>query len=66
MKSLGYATDMSKYHKCRYMEHGLEYILRILCLKTYGTLGGLFWSLAGSRQAAGSTRICETCIFWEN
>ena len=30
-----------------------------LCSKTYGTFGGLFWSPAGSRQAARSVRICE-------
>ena len=32
----------------------------VLCSKTYGTFGCLFWSPGGSRQAAGSTRICGT------
>ena len=41
------------------MEHGLEYIA-FYVQKTYGTFGGLFWSPAGSRQPAGSARICET------
>ena len=33
-----------------------------LCSKIYGIFGGLFWSPAGSWQAARSARICETCL----
>ena len=35
-------------------------IYYILCLKTYGTFGGLFWYAAGSRRVTRGARICET------
>ena len=35
----------------------------ILFSKTYHTFRGLFWSPAGSWQAARSTRIWEACLF---
>ena len=44
MKSLGYVTDMSKYHKVYGAWIWLYYIL---CLKKYGTFSCLFWSPAG-------------------
>ena len=41
-------------------------IYYVLCSKTYSTFGGLFWSPAGSGQAARGDRICEThLLFWD-
>ena len=35
-------------------------IYNVLCSKSYSTLGGLFWTSTGCRQAARGARICET------
>ena len=50
MKSLGVCYWYVKMPGCGCMKHGLDY-----CIQKH--LGSLFWSPAGSRQAA---RICET------
>ena len=41
-------------------------IYYILCSKTYSTLGGLFWTPAGSRQAARGARICESLSLYRS
>ena len=60
MKSLGVCYWYDKIPQCRYMEHGLEYIL---WSKAYGTFGGLFWIPTGLRRAARNAGICETHLF---
>ena len=56
MKSLGVCYS---YVKMRVYGAWIM-IYYILCPKTYGIFDGLFWSPAGSRQAARSGCICET------
>ena len=45
-------------------------IYYVLCSKTYGSFGGLFWIPAGSRRATRGPHISETqlivpCITWK-
>ena len=43
----GYITDMSKWHGVGVWSLGKKYY--VLCKTKYNTLGGLFWTPAGSR-----------------
>ena len=61
--SVGVYHWYAKISQCGYMEHGLKYaIYCVLCYKkpTYNTISNLLSSPTSSRQAAMSTRICET------
>ena len=45
------------------MEHGLAHIT--FYVQKHDTFNGLFWSPAGSRQAARRARICEARLLIE-
>ena len=66
IKHGGIITHLTSWNTWRHVIDVWAYgawirIYYILCSKTYGAFGGLFWSPAGSQQAARNARICETC-----